>query len=285
MEWYRLALRHCPHNYLLHDDFYRDDGTACQPKESVVDLDKFPAPTLEECSTTIEGLWNFTLTRFALREPLFQAWRKHPAHLVLEHLTHAYESYTDCHRKATVLELCEHCLTAAACDLVRRAWLDYPQAMYFGALAAASVACLPPDDGFERCLAAFNAMPLKDQRPRMMYMRKFRNPKMLDWIEQHIQSPVTNDWGNLAADSEINWERTLKWLTSGRPLSLVALDALLAIFYVDENGRQKNYRSIEGLPDSDEFTQSLQAHLTTDSAPRVENSIDIILEGYRAAFE
>ncbi len=31
MEWYRLALRHCPYNFSLHDDFYLNDGncSAC----------------------------------------------------------------------------------------------------------------------------------------------------------------------------------------------------------------------------------------------------------------
>ncbi|HRJ08027.1 MAG TPA: hypothetical protein PK490_12445 [Prosthecobacter sp.] len=192
MEWYRLALRHCPHNFSLHDDFYLDDGTADQPKEDVVDAHLLPAPSLADKAGSLKDLWEFTLTRYALREELLEAWRKFPASDMLEWLTTAYDSREDCHCRSTVLELAEKCLGLAGADLVRRAWLDYPDKMHFAGLANASVACLPEEDGFERCFAVFDALPLEEQRSRMMYMRKFRNPQMLDWIETHIQSPVTD---------------------------------------------------------------------------------------------
>lgn len=280
LEWYRLALKHCPHNFQLHDDFYNDDGTASQPKETVVDADLFPAPTLDQCGSSIDTLWDFTVTRYALREPLFEAWRKHPATSVLGRLSEIYESAANCHVRSTVLELCQHCLKNDGANLVRQAWQGYPESMYFARLASVSAACLPADEGFELCLKAFNAMPLKEQRPRMMYMQKFGSPKMLEWIEQHIQSPITDDWGRLAAASQIGWPRLQKWLETGRPLSLVALDVLLSIFYIDEKGCIKGYRPIEGLPQPEEFAKVLRAYESTDQVPRVANSIHNILEGY-----
>jgi hypothetical protein len=52
----------------------------------------------------------------------------------------------------------------------------------------------------------------------------------LDWIERTIAQPklVAAFWGELAAKSGLTWPRAQRWLTSGRPLSLVALDALIA---------------------------------------------------------
>jgi hypothetical protein len=281
MEWYRLALRHCPHNFSLHDDFYRDDGTTSQPKEEVVDADLFPAPSLKDKSAKLNDLWEFTQTRYTLNESLFEAWRQYTQPAVLELLTKAYESRQDSHCRSTVLELGEKCLGTVAADLVRRAWLDYPERMYFGALATASVACLPPEEGFERCLVVFNALPLKEQRPRMMYMGKFKNSKMLDWIEVNIQPPITDHWGNLASRSGIAWERVKKWIQSGRPMSLVALDSLIGVAGTAEGGRLKLHVPVEGLPSKDEVEQCLRAYEATDPAPRVQNSIDYILENFR----
>ena len=31
-EWFNLAVIHGPFEFLLHDDFYSEDGEACQPK-------------------------------------------------------------------------------------------------------------------------------------------------------------------------------------------------------------------------------------------------------------
>ncbi len=280
MEWYRLALRHCPHNFSLHDDFYMDDGTADQPKEDVVDADLYPAPSLKDKSANLNGLWEFTLTRYALNESLFEAWRQHAQPAVLELLTQAYESRQDSHCRSTVLELGENCLGAVAADLVRRAWLDYPEIMHFGALAKSSVACLPAEEGFDRCLGAFNAMPIKEQRNRMMHIADFKNPKMLDWIEANIQSPITDHWGNLASRSGIAWERMKKWLQSGRPMSLVALDSLIGVASAAEGGRLKMHMPVAGLPSKDEVEQCLRAYETTDSAPRIQNSVDYILERF-----
>jgi hypothetical protein len=49
-EWYNLAKRHGWWPYALHDDFYEEDGTACQPDGDVELPDLYPAPTLGEVS-------------------------------------------------------------------------------------------------------------------------------------------------------------------------------------------------------------------------------------------
>src|SRR5450755_946636 len=56
-----------------------------------------------------------------------------------------------------------------------------------------------------------------------------RHKKTLDWIEINIYrtTNININWGHLAAICHFNWDRADKWLTVGRPLSLVALDALI----------------------------------------------------------
>lgn len=46
---------------------------------------------------------------------------------------------------------------------------------------------------------------------------------------------ISQTWGQLAASSHFTWERAEKWLEVGRPLSLIALDAL--IFCTTKNER------------------------------------------------
>lgn len=277
-EWYRLALQHCPHNFSLHDDFYLDDGTADQPKEEVVDAHLFPAPSLNDKAADLEGLWEFTITRHALNEAIYETWKRHPQTLVLDLLTLNYETARNTHIKSTILKLCSHCLGATAADLVRRAWRDYPESMYFGALAKASVACLPPEEGFNRCFDAFKPLPLKEQRRRMMYLYEFRNSQMLDWIETHIEPPITDDWGRLASQSGITWSRMTKWLESGRPMSLVALDTLSGVVRAAEERRWKRHVPIQDLPSREEAERYLRAYEATDAAPRIQYSINHILE-------
>src|SRR4051812_35320416 len=58
-----------------------------------------------------------------------------------------------------------------------------------------------------------------------------RNEKVRDWdwIEEnvHREKNIGTNWGHLAASSYLSWDRADKWLTNGRPLSLIALDAIL----------------------------------------------------------
>jgi hypothetical protein len=280
MEWYRLALHHCPHNFSLHDDFYLNDGTADQPKEELVDADLFPAPSLSDKTANLNDLWEFTITRHALNEAIYEAWKRHPQALVLDLLTHNYEAPKNAHWKSTILELVSNCLGAGAAELVRRAWLDYPECMHFGALAKASVACLPTEEGFSRCFAVFKQLPLKEQRSRMMYMYDFKNSQMLDWIEAHIQPPITDHWGALASQSGMTWQRVVKWLESGRPMSLVALDSLNSVARAAENGWWKMHAPIQGLPPKDEVEHRLRAYEATDAAPAIQYSIDCILKRF-----
>lgn len=280
MEWYRLALLHSPHQFRLHDDFYDDSGHASQPKIDVVDASLFPAPLLEEKAQNIEDLWEFSLTRYVLGAPIYNAWMKLSPTDVREFICRTYDNPKEWRMKRLALEIAENCLGNTAADLVRRAWCDYPKEIWFGAIAEASMACLPPDEAFHRSFEAFRRLPLKEKRQKMMYMRGFRRPEMLDWIETNIEGPITNDWGYLAASSGFTWKRATKWLAAGRPLSIVALDALIGVAATLEGNRPALHCPIIDLPDRDEVESTLKAHLASDTAARAEGSVNYILEYY-----
>jgi len=112
-----------------------------------------------------------------------------------------------------------------------------------------------------------------------------QDPCCLDWIERNVPaSNVGSEWGQLAAASRITWEQCAKWIRSGRPLSLVALDALYTCGcfepqrVVPEVLRRKPHLL---CPASEaEMTACLRDYVQRDSAPRVRNQVATIIAGW-----
>jgi hypothetical protein len=55
IEWYNLAKRHGWWQYLLHDDFYDDDGAASQPECDVESPNLYPEPALDAVANDPEA--------------------------------------------------------------------------------------------------------------------------------------------------------------------------------------------------------------------------------------
>lgn len=60
---------------MLHDDFYDDDGTATQPEEDVVDADSYPAPTLCDVCSSLDGLIDYIVSRWNPTKEEFEAFK------------------------------------------------------------------------------------------------------------------------------------------------------------------------------------------------------------------
>lgn len=111
------------------------------------------------------------------------------------------------------------------------------------------------------------------------------NDKVLDWIEKNIHRTINigHNWGHLAASSYISWDRASKWLTSGRPLSLVALDAIMYCTTVDERLNQSPWmRQIKPKlidnPKPAIVAVRLHEYLQTDNTHRTKTRIHKIIE-------
>ena len=112
-----------------------------------------------------------------------------------------------------------------------------------------------------------------------------RNDKVLDWIENNIHrsTNIGLNWGHLAASSYLSWNRAEKWLTTGRPLSLVALDGIMFCTTVGERLNQSLWmRQIQPKlidnPKPEMVAARLQQHLQTDNAHRTKTTINKIIE-------
>lgn len=94
---------------------------------------------------------------------------------------------------------------------------------------------------------------------------------MLDWIEAHAPaSNITEDWGRLAALSDLDLMRVKGWITAGRPLSLIALDALSE--FVPRPAQAPIMRRLEprlsGVGDREEIEAVLATARAADPTPR-----------------
>lgn len=277
-EWYNLSKRFGWWQFLLHDDFYDEDGTASQPEEEITSPDAFPIPALEEVERDAHLLLDFTITRWQVTDALAARWHQLPSSQVLETLTERFRTTTNVGIRSVVLEVVSIALKEKAADLVESAWRLSLEQIALHSLIRASAECLPFVDAFERATTAIEALPQTDRRCAMSALHYFRSPLTLDWIEKHAGEPITEAWGYLAAASGFSWSRAKSWLEHGRPLSLIAIDALLAI----AKPQTPNLRSLQPLlheaPSAAHLGVELQRYAERDNVPRVRQRIDSLLK-------
>ena len=119
----------------------------------------------------------------------------------------------------------------------------------------------------------------------IIVLNNIRTEKNLDWIENNVNriKNISSNWGHIAALSYFNWTRADKWLSSGRPLSLIALDALI---FCTTNGerlnqslimREVNPRLMDN-PKLEIVANRLQEYLQVDNVPRTKASVHRIID-------
>lgn len=276
LEWFNLAKRHSWRRFLLHDDFYDDDGMASQPDDEVEEPDLFPMPSLEEVSGEAESLLDYSITQWRLEDEVIARWRRLPVDDMCLALNRRFSATENVAVRSVILELAA-IAGAPASSLVIQAWAQHPNGVFFWSLVQASAACLPFEDGFGRAETALAEMPEKTWRESLSALAHFRSPRSLLWIEGNAGEPTTDVWGSLAAASSFSWRKAQEWLASGRPLNLIAVDALLAI----ADPRTPFLRSLrprlEAPPDERDLREALEAAVVADPVPRVQQRVHSLL--------
>jgi len=276
-EWYNLAKRHGWWQFLLHDDFYDQEGKAWQPESEVASPELFPIPTLSDVSGDPESLLDFSITRYRLEDSIIEHWNSLESSVVLPVLSQRFAKSSNIGIRSCILEVAASALGNEGSEFIRYAWGEYPDAVDLMSLACASASCLPFEEGFDEVVRALEHCETRERLELMHSLAHFRSHKTLEWIEEKVSGQVTESWGNLAAASDFSWPLARKWLRHGRPLSLVALDALAAIIRPQTRLLQLFSPRLHDPPDLDAFKQSLSDYLAEDSAPRVIHRTDFIL--------
>jgi hypothetical protein len=281
LEWFNLAAIHGPSKYLLHDDFYDEDGTACQPNVDDYSTDGRLAPTLDRASRSLVDLIDYCVTRWWLKAPDFEAFMAFEHDAILLELIRRSEA-GNAEVFAVTLQLSAHVLGRTAASWVRAQYGRARADDVLSCWAEAAASCLPEPEGLQLTIEALQGLEGSALRERIGALLWFRSPAVLDWIEANAPSAkITNDWGRLAALSNLSWARVQDWVSRGRPLSLIALDALAEL--IPYAGQSPHFRQLEPklreCADRAAIPPVLQSYMAVDSAPRVTGTCRYIIAG------
>lgn len=225
-EWFNLATIHGPFEHYLHDDFYTEEGEACQPKRDVTESGRFPCPTLNECAGDLQKLLDFAGTRWHLQQSVIDRFRFHTTEILP-----AVNARFDRTKNPWFHERYA-ALAAQVIEQKAESWfrgvLDRFEPVRRLRLLEVGYKCLRHDDGLALAKVTLSHLHAEELARWCTVLAHFRDPSSLDWIEDHVHVPLTGQWGDLAAASSFDWDRASKWLQADRPLSLVALDAMVA---------------------------------------------------------
>lgn len=284
IEWYNLAVVHSPKKFLLHDDFYEEDGEACQPEEDVIVTKKDKAPTLQEVRNDLESLLDFSITRWFLEDDVIKAFKKHDNQKTLSSVKSRFYGTENYEVKSRMLEIVADVLGTSASEWVRELWRNYDEEFLYP-ISWATASSLPAEEGLNN---VFEKLKLVNEKelPKAAFtcLYRFRSSNILDWMESTCT--IFNDkWGRLAAVCFPTWERTKSWLNKGRPLSLIALDTMANCVkgYGDIYVEQFSPKIIG--TDKNEVEQILNDYYQKDSVPRVKMKLSKIVENQQAIFE
>ncbi|PTY03405.1 hypothetical protein DB346_05855 [Verrucomicrobia bacterium LW23] len=274
IEWYNLACIHGPWGDNLGP--YLEDGSPDNPESGLTraEIVANSAPTLANVKLHAEALLEFTISRFSISQDLRQAWCALSPEEVLRTVTDHFAI----NRQPTPRECCLKVIAATqgarGAAFVRYCWGEFP-ALSALALAEASAACLPEQEAFDRCIATIHASKGAEKRESIRVLEYLRSPLVLDWIEREIFEPITEIWGEIAAPNSFDWTRAEAWLRSGRPLSLVAIDAL-GRMAANESSLTNSPR-LAARPGRRRLVDVLSAYAKADPVPRVQHRVALLI--------
>jgi len=215
---------------------------------------------------------DYAMTRWFLREDseTIMLLKQHDPQALLVELQRRAAFLPPLSIEAAIYEICAYALGPAAESWIRSRWNGFRPGVFW-ALARASAFCLPCEEGFRRVTEVLERLPARELLQMVSVLTSFRTALTLDWLETHVQSPVTATWGSVAACSQFTWARAVKWLDQGRPLSLVALDALQMCQSSDASSQ------IFGTATREEIRTVLKTYTHRDPVPRVKQAVAALL--------
>ena len=279
-EFFNLTAIH-GHAHHLHDDFYDDTGEATQPKIDIQEPESFPFPDLQAIKTDLEWMVDFACVQYFTSNEVIEVLKGFDKQVVLEYLTFKVEYNRSINYKA--YEIAAKVLGSYGADWIRQQWSRRKE-NEFSMFTPALAACLPFDEGYSLVTKEIEQLPdnlLANNSYALIY---FRSNKTLEWIEK-IKGRINNvssAWGSVTAASKFDWQTAEKWLDAGRPLSLIALDALV---YCTTTGERRNQSiwmrehapTLLNAPKPEIIANTLTAYLHSDSVPRTKSAVSQII--------
>ena len=280
LEFFNLAAIHGLSHY-LHDDFYDyETGEAMQPETKVIDEEKFPFPTFEEIKGDLYRLIDYAIVQCFTEDYIIEELRRFDKNEILKEIDKRINYNNSINDKA--YEIVAQTVGRTAENWAREQWKNRSAETQIFLFAELLSSCLETEEAFRLIITEIGKLPADTFSHNIYSLLFLRSEKTLDWIEtvtDRIQN-VSSDWGQLAASSQFSWARAEKWLNIGRPLSLIALDAIYLCTCKDYMGQSIWLNKIKPrlvdhiLPEKAESI--LHLYLEKDNVPRTKNAVGSI---------
>ena len=282
-EFFNLATIHSIDNPYLDDDFYDwETGKALQPSKKITNANKFPFPFMDALKDDYKNLIDLACIQFEIDSEIVTLLKKIEKKKILEYLDFKVVYNRSINYYA--YKIAARVLGNSAEEWMREQWIAHKPGELF-VFAEALNACLPFGNAFEIITNELQEGGDSEMAKNISVLCYFESSATLRWIES-IKYRITNigiDWGVVAAASKFDWATTKRWLVIGRPLSLIALDAL--IFCTTKGNKQnqsiwliKHPPILNDQPSMKEISASLNEYLVRDNVPRTKNAVKKIME-------
>lgn len=274
-EWYNLAVLHGWSMYYLSSDFYDDDGIASQPKELFSISEEDYAPQLHDVVGDLPRFVEYCTTKWRLGDFLIKDLLKYEKEELLEICKQQYESSNIWQIKGTLIEIAGLVLEKKAASWLRELWKK--EEMEYISLSEASIKSLPLEEVFALITSYLKTVSPKEL-PDIAWacLHLCRSSIVLDWMELTVKE-YRDSWARLAAASSPTWERMSKWISKGRPLSLVAIEAIAACRPRSNDPYLSSLNpKLQEVPPYSVVEQILLKYEKTDNVPRVNKAISRI---------
>ena len=282
LEFFNLTAIH-GHSFFLHDDFYDYvTGEATQPNIEVLQPDKFPFPDFEQIKNNLDRLINFAFVQYLTDDYVNNQLKQFDKNETLKAIDKKVKYNRAINYKA--YEVVGKVIGKEGKDWLKNEW-ENRQKDELLIFAEAISKCFDFNEAFETLTNEIESKEDKYLPENISALLYFQSDKTLDWIEKviHRTNNISTNWGTLAATSQFSWVRAVKWLNVGRPLSLVAIDALLFCTTTGERQNQafwlqQNPPKLTDNPRPEIIANKLKDYLSKDNVPRTKNAITKIID-------
>ena len=282
LEFFNLTAIH-GQSFYLHDDFYDyETGEATQPDIEVLQPDKFPFPAFEQIKNNLDQLVDFAFVQYFTEDYVIKQLKQFDKNETLKTIDKKVKYNRAINYKA--YEVVGKVIGKEAKNWLQKEWLNRQENELL-IFAEAISKCFDFEEAFATLTNEIESKDDKHLAENISALLYFQRDKTLDWIEKviHRTNNISINWGILAATSNFNWVIADKWLSVGRPLSLVAIDALLFCTTTGDRqnqafGLQENPPRLSDNPRAEIIANKLKDYLTKDNVPRTKNAINKIID-------
>ena len=271
--------------YELHDDFYDDEGEACAAETEVEQDPNLAFPTLDSVRGDVHRLVDYVIVKF---------WYPRDVTPYLAEFAPAEVLQVLDEKLALNFQLLPTCLEIAAEVLGphANAWVRYQLTQFEGldktVFAHALASCLPKTEAESIILETLSTLSERDFREHVTSLRYFSGSVPLGWLEEQRDriNIVSGNYGAVCACLGMTWSRVYRWLHLGRPMSLIALDALVECSTTAETVNRAPWLRehpphLHEPVSVSEMNKVLNEYLTQDNVPRTKNAVRFIQQHWR----